>query len=257
MTAEFYSEYLKPGVTSRQKQLLYIMNPNKFRQEGSEPEATAMEMVVTMWSCFLGSCCCPMIVFGMTVSRQKQLRYIMNPDKFKQGRRNTEVVAMAVAVAVSCCVCNFLARSFYGEVDSSPAELCRVLLPLVLLCFTVLYCAVLYCTVLCSTILYCIAPYCTVLYGAVLHCTVLYCTVLYCTVLYCTVLYCTVLYCTVLYCTVLYCTVLCCAVLYCTVLYCAVLCCAVLCCTVLYCTVLSTVLRSACKGVSICAVTAF
>ncbi|CAM9592786.1 unnamed protein product, partial [Laminaria digitata] len=31
MTAEFYSEYLKPGVTSRQKQLLYIMNPNKFR----------------------------------------------------------------------------------------------------------------------------------------------------------------------------------------------------------------------------------
>ena len=32
MTAEFYSEYLKPGVTSRQKQLLYIMNPNKFRR---------------------------------------------------------------------------------------------------------------------------------------------------------------------------------------------------------------------------------
>ena len=31
MTAEFYSEYLKPGVTARQKQLLYIMNPNKFR----------------------------------------------------------------------------------------------------------------------------------------------------------------------------------------------------------------------------------
>lgn len=31
MTAEFYSEYLKPGVESRQKQLLYIMNPNKFR----------------------------------------------------------------------------------------------------------------------------------------------------------------------------------------------------------------------------------
>ncbi|CAN0081955.1 unnamed protein product [Ascophyllum nodosum] len=31
MTAEFYSEYLKPGVDSRQKQLLYIMNPNKFR----------------------------------------------------------------------------------------------------------------------------------------------------------------------------------------------------------------------------------
>ncbi|CAB1100501.1 unnamed protein product [Ectocarpus sp. CCAP 1310/34] len=29
MTAEFYSEYLKPGVTARQKQLLYIMNPNK------------------------------------------------------------------------------------------------------------------------------------------------------------------------------------------------------------------------------------
>ncbi|CAN0560169.1 unnamed protein product [Ectocarpus sp. 12 AP-2014] len=32
MTAEFYSEYLKPGVTARQKQLLYIMNPNKFRR---------------------------------------------------------------------------------------------------------------------------------------------------------------------------------------------------------------------------------
>ncbi|CAM9128903.1 unnamed protein product [Sphacelaria rigidula] len=31
MTAEFYAEYLKPSVTLRQKQLLYIMNPNKFR----------------------------------------------------------------------------------------------------------------------------------------------------------------------------------------------------------------------------------
>ncbi|CAM9461574.1 unnamed protein product [Discosporangium mesarthrocarpum] len=31
MTAEFYSEYLKDGVNSRQRQLLYVMNPNKFR----------------------------------------------------------------------------------------------------------------------------------------------------------------------------------------------------------------------------------
>ena len=59
-----------------------------------------------------------------------------------------------------------------------------------------LYCTVLYCTVL----------DCTVMYGTVLHCTVLYGTVLHCTVLYCTVLYCTALYYTVLYYTVLYCT---------------------------------------------------
>ena len=48
---------------------------------------------------------------------------------------------------------------------------------------TVLWCWVVYFTLLSST-----PPY-----GTVLHCTVLYCNVLYCTVLYCTVLYCTVL----------------------------------------------------------------
>ena len=40
------------------------------------------------------------------------------------------------------------------------------------------------------------------------YCTVLFCTILYYTVLYCTILHCTVLYYTTLYYTVLYCTVL-------------------------------------------------
>lgn len=31
MTAEFYREYLKPELSMRQKQLLYILNPRKFR----------------------------------------------------------------------------------------------------------------------------------------------------------------------------------------------------------------------------------
>lgn len=31
MTAEFYSEYLKPNLPLRKQQLLYILNPTKFR----------------------------------------------------------------------------------------------------------------------------------------------------------------------------------------------------------------------------------
>uniref|UniRef100_A0A8C7KBJ6 ATP-binding cassette, sub-family C (CFTR/MRP), member 9 n=1 Tax=Oncorhynchus kisutch TaxID=8019 RepID=A0A8C7KBJ6_ONCKI len=90
---------------------------------------------------------------------------------------------------------------------------CTVLLSLL----TVLYCTLLYSTVLCCTLLYStvLLLYSTVLYSTVLYSTVLYCTLLY--LLYSAVLYCTLLYCTLLYsfCThVLY--VLCCTLLYST-----------------------------------------
>ena len=69
---------------------------------------------------------------------------------------------------------------------------------------------VLYCTVLYTTVLNCIVQYCTLLYSTVVYC---YCNVLYSAdtvtelVMYCTVVY---WYCTVLYWyyTVLHCTVL-------------------------------------------------
>ena len=48
-------------------------------------------------------------------------------------------------------------------------------------------------------ILYCILLYCTVLLCIVFYCTVLYCIILYCTVLYFIILYCTVWYYIVLY----------------------------------------------------------
>jgi hypothetical protein len=54
-------------------------------------------------------------------------------------------------------------------------------------CIHVLYCTVLYCTVLCYTVLYCTVLYCAILCYTVLYCTVLYCAILYCAILYCTV----------------------------------------------------------------------
>ena len=53
----------------------------------------------------------------------------------------------------------------------------------VLYCIAVLYCDLMYRTVLCFTVLYC-----TVIYSTLLRFTVLYCTVIYCTELYCELL---------------------------------------------------------------------
>ena len=72
----------------------------------------------------------------------------------------------------------------------------------------------LYCTLLYSTVLYCAVLYWTLLNLSVLYWTLLNSSVLYCTPLDCTVLYSTVLYCAVLYWTLLYSTLLFGVVLY-------------------------------------------
>ena len=96
-----------------------------------------------------------------------------------------------------------------------------------------LYCTVLYHTVLYCTMLYRTVMYCNILYHIVMYCIVLYCTMLYRIKLYHIMLYSTVLYRNVLYHNVLYCTVLFCVLLLChTVPPCPVPCLAVSTCPV-------------------------
>ena len=85
-------------------------------------------------------------------------------------------------------------------------ETIEVLFFLVLLCYTVQYCTVFYCTIglLYFTVLYCNVLCSTVLYLVVLYCNVLYFVLLYCTLLCTNVLYFVVLQYTVLCCTAMY-----------------------------------------------------
>lgn len=95
-----------------------------------------------------------------------------------------------------------------------PVLFCSLLYPIILCC-SVLYYSVLYCTIPCCFILYYSVLYCTLLcciilyYTSILFCTVLHCSVLPCTKLNCSVLRCTILYCTARHYSVLYCTVFC------------------------------------------------
>ena len=56
------------------------------------------------------------------------------------------------------------------------------------------------------------------------YCGVLWCTVVYCGVLWCTVVYCGILWCTVVYCGILWCTIVYCGIQWYTMVYCGTLC---------------------------------
>uniref|UniRef100_A0AAZ3RBB5 non-specific serine/threonine protein kinase n=1 Tax=Oncorhynchus tshawytscha TaxID=74940 RepID=A0AAZ3RBB5_ONCTS len=87
--------------------------------------------------------------------------------------------------------------------------------------------------ILCYVILCYVMMYCAMLCYGVLYCAMLLCTVLYYCVIYCAILLCDVLCYDMVYCTMLWCTMLCYGVLYYVSVYYAMLYCVLVCCTML------------------------